>query len=378
MSSRQRDQIRVESSEGVFDRYSSLEITNDIVGPTEATLELGDDTAWPELSRMVAPGKEWRVVLNGQPRLKGRAEVNEVPASATGGIGLSLTIRTKLSDARFNTADEKIRVEKSSVKDFVLACYEPLGYSEPDFLFAPFTARDLLTGAQGGGGSPADLEPLKVDQAKVQPGETIYDAVERHLGRFHATHWDAPDGRIVVGVPDDTQAPLYRLQAKRGAASRGNNLLSVRRIRDWSEVARSVTVTGQDRGQTSARKRVRATAVDDDVDAVASETGHFNRQLLVSGSQARQQSHAEALAQRELSVRQRRKSGLEAKVDGWSFWDGSQQIPWANDTTTNVDIDAFGVESKSRYLITRVTLALSTTGSATTSLTMVSPGIWIV
>ncbi len=376
--SRKPDRILVETDEGVFDRFSRLEVVNDIVGLTEATIEVGDDGAWPELERLVKPGVSWRVTLNGKPRLAGRAEVNEVPASTQSGVGLTLTIRTKLADARYRTADETVRVEGTTIKEFVLACYAPLGFTEADFVFGTFAARDLMTGAGAGGGPVTDLEKLNPQQAKVQPGESIHDAVERHLARFHATHWDAPDGRIVVGVPDDTQTPLYRLQSKRVGRAKGNNVLTFRRVRDWTDVARTVTVTGQDRGQQSARKRIRGLATDDEVEAVATATGHFNRQVLVSGSQAKQQSHADAIALRELSARQRRKNGFEFTVDGWSYWDGSIQIPWANDTTVDVDVDALGPEGKGRFLIVRVSLALSTTGAATTSIAAVAPGIWVV
>lgn len=376
---RARDVVTVESAGGVFDRFSSLTITNDLVGQTEAVLEVGDDGAWPELERVVYPGKEFRVSLNGQPRLVGRAEVNEVPASCGSGVTLQLTVRTKMADARYRPAKLETRVEGVSVKDFVLACYEPLGLTEADFIFAPFVARDLMTGkSPGGSSSPIDLEPLKVDQAKVQPDETIRDAVERHLARFHATHWDAPDGRVVVGVPDDEQPTSYRLQSKRGAASRGNNVVAFTRIRDWTDVASSVTAYGQDRGKQGTRKGVRGVAVDEDVFAVAAATGHFARDVTVSNTQAKDQGHAESIAARELSARVRRKNAFELTVDGWTYWTGSGQIPWAHNTTVDLDVDVLGGEAQGRYLIVRVVLQLSTGMAATTQLTAVAPGIWVV
>jgi prophage tail gpP-like protein len=373
------DRITVEAAGGVFDKFESLSIVNDIVGLSEARFEVGDDGAWPELAGLVAPGTDFRVLLNGQPRLVGRAEVNEAPISADGGAQLTLTVRTKRSDAMYRSAPEKVRVEGTSVKEFVLACYAPLGYVEADFVFAPFAARELMTGkAQGGGAPPTNLEPLKVDQAKVQPGETITQAVERHLARYHATHWDAPDGRIVVGVPDDQQGPIGRLQAKRGPESIGNNVLTCRRIRDWSDVAQSVTVFGQDQGKSTTRKRIVGAAFDEDVTEVAVATGHFERAVVVSGSQAKDQGHADALAARELSARIRRKSAFDFTVDGWTYWTGDAQIPYANDTTFDVDVDALGTEAQGRYLVARVELQLSTGQAATTKLTAVAPGIWVV
>lgn len=375
---RKPDRITVESDDGVFDRFSALTITNDIVGQTEARFELGDDGCWPELEELVSPGKPFKVYLNGLLRLTGRAEVNEVPASAGAGVTLQLTVRTKMADARYRSAPEGVRVENSSIKAFVLACYAPLGYAEKDFAFGAFAARDLLTGRAEGKGAPPDLEPIRPDQAKPQPGETIQAAVERHLARYHATHFDCPDGRIAVGVPDDTQEPIYCLRAKRGAASRGNNVLAFTRIRDWTDVARTVTVHGRTLSQEEAPTPLRSDALDTDVNRVSFLTGHFQRDIVVSGTQARSSAHAEAIAKRELSARIRRKSAFEFLVDGWTYWDGSQQIPWAYDTTVDVDVDALGREARGRFLVVRTILQLSSSQSATTQITVVAPGLWTI
>jgi len=375
---RQPDRISVHTSTGEFDRFSRITITNDITSPTEAVLELGDDDAYNELRDLVAPGEDFTVRLNGKPRLKGRAEINVIPADPQNGIVIQLTIRTKLSDARYASGDPKTRVENSSVEEFLLALYKPLGFAKADFLFAPNNARDLITGLLKGSNTvPEDFEAIKVKAAKVKPPETIYNAAERHLKRYGATQWHGPDGRIIVGRPDDTQDPTYRLLSKRGKQSRGNNVVRYRKIVDFSEVPSSVVVYGQTRGGDITKSPIKGVAVDADAFTLAANTGHFNRLVVMSSQQAKTQAQADRIAQRELSKRIRRKDAYEVTVDGWSYWTGTEQIPWANNATADLDFDAVG-GNQGKYLIVRVDLDYDIQGSATTRLSLVAPGIWVI
>lgn len=363
----------VEAAGAVFDRFESLEVVNDIDGVAEAVLDMGDDGSYPALAEIIAPGEPLTVRLNGQLRMTGRAEVNEIPGSADGGVRIRLAVRTKLSDAKVSSADPKIAVRNVSIKEAILAAFAPLGLVEADFVFGEFVDVDLLTGKGIGGSVEVDLAP--VQQAKVQPPETIFDFVSRHLERFQATMWDSPDGRIIIGRPDDTQAPLYRLQAKRGPSSRGNNVGAWNWVKDWSEIPRSVRVYGHTWGKDITKSHFRADAIDADVDEVATRTGHFNRLVLVHDQTSKDRDRAAKAAQRELVRRIKRKDAIEIDTDGWSFWTGSEQIPYSNNTTVNVDVDALGGDLGS-YLVIGVALRLTVGAGATTRLMTLAPGVW--
>jgi prophage tail gpP-like protein len=377
MATRQPDKIEVLTDAGVLEKFSSLEIVNDIAGPTEASFDLGDDGAWSELETVVTPGASVMVRLNGKLRLTGRAEVNEVPGDSNSGMIVRLTVRTKMADARYASADPNVKVKDSSIKDFVLACYAELGYTEADFEFAPFAARDLMTGEAGGAAPPFELAPIQEDQAKVNPPETVFEAVERHLRRHRGTHWDAPDGRIIVGAPDDEQAPRYSLQCKRGVASKANNVLRFNRIADWSEVPSEVVVYGQTSGRDVTRSSVKGTVEFGPVKDVATRTGHFTRRVIIADQSVKSLQQAEQKARRELSSRIRRYDAWDFTVDGWSYFDGTRQIPWATNTTTDVDVDVVG-GVQGRYLIHQVALSLGTGSSATSRLTLAGPGVWLL
>jgi hypothetical protein len=371
-----RDVIRVESEGAVFDRFQSLEVVNDIAGISEAIFEVGDDGSYADLRELVAPGREFTVYLNGHPRLRGRAEVNEVPGDTTNGVLVRLIVRTKLTDARYASA-EPVKVEGVTVKAFVLGLYSQLGFTESDFKFAEFGDVELMTG-KSGKGIVDDFEAVKIDQAKIQPPETVYAAVERHLKRFKATHWDGPLGEILVGRPNDQQRPLYRLQAKRGAPGKANNIISFTKIVDWSEVPSTVTVYGSTQGKDITASKFKAVATDEDVEAVRARTGHFYRPVIVQDQQSTSLAAAERAARRELSARIRRKDAWEVTTDGWSYWNGSEQIPWANNTVVDIDVESLGQAACGPYLIVRVSLKLDLMGAATTSLTMVAPGVWVL
>ena len=373
--SRRRDQVRVETALGSFDRFESLEIVNDIAGLTEASFELGDDEAWSTLDEILHPGEPFRVYLNDKIRMLGRAEVNEVPGDAESGVRIKLTCRTKLSDARYRSAEPSLKVEQVSIKQAILNAYAPLGLSEAYFRWGQFVDVELMTGKSAKGQAPVDLQPFTVQQAKVQPPETIYEFVERHLKRYRATHWDGPDGTIIVGRPDDTQQPFYRLQAKRGASSRGNNILGFTKLRDWTEVPHIVRVHGQTWGRDITSSAFREEAEDNDVAAVVARTGHFDRLVLVQDQQSKDRSSARNAALRELSARIRRKNAWELRTDGWSYWNGSEQVPYANNTTVDVDVDAVG-GPQGRFLVVRTALQLSIGSGPVTSLTTVAPGVW--
>jgi len=374
---RQPDIIVVRTPSGSFDKWESLRIVNDITSPTEAIFTIGDDGVWRELKDLVQPGGEFEVLLNGRPRLKGRAEVNELPMSASSGTVLSLTVRTKLSDARYASARPEVKVEQTSIKDFILEVYAPLGYTEKDFYFGEnsFVARDLITGVAAGAAPPEDFEAIKVDQAKVQPPETIYEAVERHLKRYGATQWDGPTGQIIIGRPNDEQPPLYRLISKRN--SDGNNILTCRKTADWSEVPREISMYGASAGQSAAKQSMRGTVTNPTVQAVYDATGHFNRIVILPTQQGKDQQQVDRMAQREMSARIRRQDAYEVTADGWTYWDGEKHIPWANNTTTDIEVDTIG-GPQGRYLIVKVELAMSSSTGTTSTMQLVAPGIWVI
>ncbi len=381
MASREPDRVVIETDRGVFDRFQRAELVHDLFDTATASFEIGDDGTWRELERIVAPGEPFRVYLHpgGRDRrllMTGRAEVNEVPCDAQGGTVVQLTCRTKMADARYASADPKTRFTKTTIKDFLLALYAPLGYGPKDFYFSDVGDADLVTGVTKGGKKPAaPLEPIKADQLKVNPPETIFEAANRILKRHHALHYDGADGSIVVGAPDGNAPPRYRFRCKRGAAAAGNNILKAKRTKDWSEAAGEVWVFGGGATKDVTRAAVAGVSVDLDLAVVAAARGHFVRKVLIPAEGTSTRDLADAQARRERMARAKRKDAWEIDVDGWTYWDGSDSVPLYINVVADVDVETVGGSATGHYVVTRVARHLSADEGALSSLTLVAPDV---
>lgn len=374
---RPRDLIKVVlPALGEFTAFDSLDLSIDLLSVAELHLKLGDDGTWPSLQPYVQPGQEVRVYCNGLIQFSGRFEVPIVPADANSGILPDLVARTKLSDAKYASADPKLSFQNVSVKDFILKLFAPLGYTATDFIFAPETAVNLATGKQFPGGKPLpDLEPVKADQLKVSPPETIFECATRVLKRFHLMLWDPGFGGLCVGKPDDTQKPRYRFVCARGAEAAGNNVLSLKRVQDWSDAASEVDVFGGGFKKDVSGAPIKAYVPQLAVFAVAAATGHFNRRVIMPDTGAKTYDQALAKAKREVASRSKAIDGWEATLDAWTWWDGSQVVPVTTNTMVEVYAPAIGPGSGS-YLVHKLSRALSANESASATVTLAAPGTY--
>lgn len=375
---RQADTLTVETDEGgTLTRFDAVELSCSLDGASEAMITIGGEKTYAAIRERCAIGKNVKIWVNNRLRMSGRFEGHEPVASPRGGTSVALTIRTKMADTRYSSADPNVKVEKTSIKDFIVALHAPFGYQESDFQFAEAAARDLMTGKASAAKDPVDLEPIKLDQAKVNPPETVYACTQRHLKRHHLMHWDAPDGRIVIGAPDDQQAALYTLRRQLG--NPGNNLAGIGHTRSYSELASEVWVYGQMGGRKDiARASVKGSAIDQDlIDIFDQGSGHFYRPVTIPTESCKTVEQAMAQAQRELSARQRNKNAINLPVDAWSFWTGSESIPYAINTTADVIDDT--VDGKTGlYLVHSVNLRWDAASGSSGTLGLVKSGIWVI
>lgn len=369
--SRPSDTVKVEAvGVGTFDRFTSLVIANDFMAPAEASFEVGDDGSWNELESFVANGTIYKVFVNGFLRLTGRVEIVDIPIDTDGAV-IRFTVRTKLADAMYASANPKTKISGVSIKQFLLALYEPLGYAESDFIFDADVSRNLMTGvSRTSGKTPTDLEPLREEQAKVTPPETIYAAADRHLQRHGFMHWDAGDGRIVVGAPNDEQDPIYRLRMLQGANGRENNILSATRTKDWSEVASVLGVFGIGGKGDFQRSSVRS--VLEDADLIAK---NLYRPVLVIQEAIKSQGLAERAARREVMNRSMRKDSWDITSDGLSHWTGNETIQWAIDNVADITTTVAG-GPVGPYLLHRTELRRTADDGDVARVSLVKKGVW--
>lgn len=376
MTVRRRDEITLEGERGVFDRWQSISVTNDMMGLNECTLDLADDGAEAAFYRMFRPGETFVVSINGRPRLTGRSEVSESPITPEG-TRVRLVIRTRFADAKYCSADPAVSVEKATFEAVARAQYAKLGYTKDDLVFAPGLDADLMTGVQTGSKTPpVDLISIKVDAAKPQPTESVFQFIERHLKRIHCAHWEGPDGRLYFGRPNDEAEPVFTFTCRRGPESVRNNVGRATPKQDWSQVPSEMWVYGATTGKDIAGATIKGVSKDDDLLEVYGRTKHFYRPVVLQNSEAKDLKEAETMARRERSARSKDKDAFSIQADGWTYWtDGGDQIPYSPNRVAFVDV--FNREP-GNYLITATTSTMGISQRATTQLTLVAKGIWVV
>lgn len=367
------DTVRIESENGEsFDIFNSLSIANDFMAPSEAAFEVGDDGTWAELENITGMGKKFKVFVNDRLRLTGRVELNDIPIDPSNGAVTRFTVRTLMADAMYACANPNVKVKSTSIKDFILYLWSPLGVKESDFVFLADVSRNLMTGVSSDGTKPkVALEELKEEQAKVNPPETIYQATDRHLQRHGFMIWDAPDGKIVVGAPDDVQTPIYQFRMFGEASRRNqNNVLSMQRTKDWSGVPGLIYMAGTGGNKDWTKSKVRGFVTQNEVDKAG-----FYRPVLLISEGLKNDKLAQRQAEREMTNRSKRMDMWTVVVDGLSYFDGSSRYQYAIDTTADV-ISSVAGGPNGAYLVTRVQLNRNTTEGDTAELSLLKRGLW--
>ena len=355
-----------------FDKFTSLVLSNSIVNPSEASFEVGDEGTFNSLIELTALGAKFRVFVNSRPRLKGRIEVRNSPLDAAGSSVIQFTVRTRLTDAMYSSADPKVRTKDTSIKQFILDCYATIGLVESDFVFRADVARELITGRATRGGAPRkDIDTIKEDQAKVRPPESPHGAVERHLRRHGFMQWDAPDGRIVIGEPDDAQNPIYRFRILRHGGAQ-NNLLSAERAEDIGQSPSVLTVGGTGGGRVFSKAKVSAVERRQDV----IDRG-FVRPVLLVDESIKTNQLAQRRARREMANRTRMLDRFVLRTDGLSYNSGSGPVNYAPDTTCDLNVETLG-GAVGRFYLEEVTMQVGATSGQVTKMTVVPPGVWVL
>jgi prophage tail gpP-like protein len=383
VSARELDTVLVENPEiGAFETFNSLAITNDLTRPSEAAFEIGDDSTYNSLiTSAVRMGSPFSVWVNDRLHLTGRVELIGAPISADQGVPMTFVVRTKLADAMYASANPNIRASKgTTIRDFILALFEPLGYVSSDFVLRADLSRDLLTGKSSSGqDSPIALESIKEEQLKVNPPETIYAAADRVLRRHGLMLWDAPDGKIVIGFPNDDQSPLYTFRMFNDSRSNQNNILSAQRSNDFSSAPSVLAVMGTSGKQNWRNAKVGNIQVQKAVDDIFNKDGSrpFYRPVLLLNEGLKNDALAERFARREMTNRSKAIDTWDVEVDGLSFWNGSELVPYGIDTVATIETSLAGGPAGA-YLVTSVAKTRNADNGDSTRLQLLKKGLWVL
>ncbi len=380
---REIDSVLVENPEiGAFETFNSLSITNDLTRPSEASFEIGDDSTYTSLiTTAIRMGSPFGVWVNDRLHLTGRVELITAPMTPDSGVLMNFVVRTKLADAMYASANPDIRVSKgTSIRDFIVALFEPLGYKLSDFILRADISRDIMTGKSSNGtDSPIPIEAIKEEQLKVNPPETIYAAADRVLRRHGLMLWDAPDGKIVIGFPNDAQEPLYTFRMFNDSRARDNNILTASRTSDYSSAPTILAVMGTSGKQNWRNAKVGNIQIQRALDGIVNKDGSrpFYRPVLLLNEGLKNDALAARFAKRELTNRSKSIDCWDVEVDGLSFWNGNELIPYGTDTVATIETSLAGGPAGA-YLVTSVTKTRNPDNGDTTRLQLLKKGLWVL
>lgn len=357
----------------LIDRSTSYSITTDITTPSETLIELGDNGTWAALKDAIAIGRRFKIGLNGSPLMTGRLLTRAMPLNAQAGATVQAIVRTWTADAAYSSC-QAINVQGATLKDIVLKAYATLGATESDFQFDADVARDLITGRGKNTGAKVDLSAITEQNARVQPPETVYAFVDRHLRRFGLMHWDSPDGKIVVGKPNDQQAPIYWLQCVR-QNPRGNNILDCRRSEDYESVPTSLSVYGQGGGRDYARATISHSLQNSVLTGVSPP---ILRPTMVIDESINTLALAEYRAKREMAQRSLAMDSWDITVRNWTYSDQNQQlVPWTINTVCGLVVDVAS-PVQAPFFIWKVARTGNASEGHIARLTVAAQGVWII
>lgn len=155
----------------------------------------------------------------------------------------------------------------------------------------------------------AEVEDIRVQEAKPRPGESVWSFLDRHARRLGIMMWMSPDGKLMLSEPNYNTGPLYTFVRRyQNDNQQPNNISRGGRITDWESRYGSVKVIGRGGGNDAARARIKAVTIDPEFP--------FVKELVVHDPTIRTTADATRRGARELSGRAMDSDRLEFEVPG--------------------------------------------------------------
>lgn len=249
--------------------------------------------------------------------------------------------------------------------DYAVATSDAVGTSTDSARVTRAQARAATARRTASNGlSPGDVERLRVDEARPQASETVWEYLDRHARRLGLLMWMTCDGKLVLSAPRYDQPPSARFVLRDESRDEDpNNVLSATVIENVSESYSVVKAFGRGRSDASlARPAIGATVVDPDLPP------DFHKTLIVRDKSIRSSNDAVRLANREMA--KHKLKGLVVNVVVPNH--GQNGLLYATDTIATVVNEPAGVD-EDMYVVSR-TFRRSREHGTTTELRLVKKG----
>lgn len=366
-------ELRLPDAGVTLKQWTSYEFHSDFLTPSDGWMfEFGIDDFTGIVKEALVEGAYVTLAINGNIQSAGYIDI--VDAGAEKGQGLNVIIegRDKFGQVVDATADPTLHFkETQTLLDVAKAIFGPFGWSkDSDFVTDNEANRGVLTGVSGGkySKSKKSFGSLKKDfaihQLKPHNGEGCFQFFARICSRHGLWPWLSADGKqIIIGAPDFNQAPLYRIMRTRDGRT---NVERGRVRRDIGDQPSVIIADGFGPGGEFARGRLKTICVNpfcgvdkdgfvlDEVSKLLSKYPDAHQITMVTQPTARTplphvrpmylrddesktQDQLDNFVKREMSHYMQRTLKAWYVSEGHGQDDGEQFVPWAIDTTVDVE-----------------------------------------
>lgn len=268
-------------------------------------------------SDLLTPADGWRVALGlpgGLPESQGRPAVPAyvrrwAPATLTLGGQVIMRGRIDSVESDVGKAEHTLAITGRDLAAVLVDCSAPVFVARQcslDEIVAKMVRPLGITKILVDAGQAAH------DKISVDPGMTAWDALQRVCEQNGCWPYFAPDGTLVIGGPDysDATNPAVGQLVLRWDG-KGNNVLRLSEKKDTQEYYSQVTVLGQAHGteHTAGEHNIRATAKDSAAD--------FHRPKIVVEADCDSAGHAQRRARKIVADGKLAAYGIHASVRGY-------------------------------------------------------------
>jgi prophage tail gpP-like protein len=225
-------------------------------------------------------------------------------------------------------------------------------------------------------GNRVDLKTLKLDQIKPRIGEGAYQLMDRIISRLGYRVWAAADGTGVIVDQPDFQSPAKHKLIRKKTNPQNNNIQDGDCNYNIEAQPSCVVVTGNSTTSDDEVVTLKVIAVNELVGFNAPDSPvqnvlniisrykqakilPFRSQLypkqrrisqnyspvpmFLKDDEAKTLAQLQSFARKQLSLKQKEYLTLSYTVEGFSYPNGTQRLPWAVNTLVDVDDDVFGI-----------------------------------
>ncbi|GAB6127301.1 phage baseplate assembly protein [Humidesulfovibrio idahonensis] len=321
-------------------------------------------------SDLLTPADGWRVSL-GLPELKGGLGVPAYvrpwePVTLTLGGQVIMRGRIDTVESDVDKASHTLALTGRDLGAVLVDCSAPI-FAARQCSLAEIVAKMVR---------PLGITSIKVqagaathDKISVDPGMTAWDALQRVCEQNGCWPYFAPDGTLIIGGPDYTDATNPAVgQLVLRWNGKGNNVLRLVEKKGIQERHSEVTVLGQAHGSehSAGAHNIRATAKDN--------AAYFKRPKIVVEADCDNTGHAQRRARKIVADGKLAAYEIQASVRGYRVLGAAGAPLWTPGQRVRVLSEPHGIDGVF-YLMRRVFLCGLGTGQ-TTELTLKPDGLW--